>query len=111
MRVVVSARNCELTDGLRDAVDRRFGRLGRFERRATRAEVRLTAEKQGCTADARVYVDGSGSMHASGRGADPRTALDRAVDKLSRQLRRNHGKRVERGPGPRPNRVPEEAGP
>ncbi len=111
MRVVVSARNCELTDGLRDAVDRQFGRLGRFEPRATRAEVRLTAEKKGCTADARVHVDGSGSLHASGRGSDPRSALDRAVDKLSRQLRRNHGKRVERGPSPSPNHVSEELEP
>ena len=96
MQVIVSARNCDLTDALRDVVERRFDRLERYEPRATRAEVRLVEEKGGCKVDASINIDGSGNVHASAAASDPRTAVDRTVEKLARQLRKNHSRRRDR---------------
>ena len=93
MHVIVSARNYEVTDTLREVVEERFDRLERYEPRATRAEVRLAEEKDGCKVDANISIIGSGNVHASATATDPRTAVDRTIDKLARQLRKRHSRR------------------
>ena len=108
MQVIVSARNCDVTDTLRETVVRSFDRLERYEPRATRAEVRLVDEKDGCKVDASINIHGSGMVHASAAAADPRTAVDRTVAKLARQLKRNHSRRHSRkgkGQGGAPTEV------
>jgi ribosomal subunit interface protein len=93
MQVIVSARHTDVTDRLRKLVEDRFERLDRFEPRVLRAEVTLLEEKNRCEVEAQVSVAGSASIHAHGEARDFRTAVDRVVDRLSRQLRKNHARR------------------
>lgn len=93
MKVIVSARDYDLTETLRELVERRCERLARYEPKAKRAEVHISGEGSGCRADAQVSIDGSGGVHASAVAPDPRSALDQMVQKLARQLRKNHSRR------------------
>ncbi len=93
MQVIIAARQFELRDGLRELVEDRLERLERFEPRVTRAEVTLLEEKNHCEVEALLKVDRVAPIHARARARDFRTALDRLVDKLSRQLRRHRSRR------------------
>lgn len=93
MHVILSARHCDLTDELRELVQHRFDGLERFEPRASRAEVMITAERVDYTVEALISVDGGARVHARADGTDARTAIDRVAEKLARQLRRRHGRR------------------
>lgn len=93
MQVIVSARHFEVTDELRGVVESRFGKLTRFEPRLSRAEVALLEEKNRCEVEARVSVDRAGILHARGEAPDFRTAVDRAVDRLERQLKKQRSRR------------------
>ena len=93
MQVIISARHFEVTDRLRQLVEERFSRLERFEPRVSRVEVALLDEKNRREVDAQVSVDGSAPLHAHAEAPDFRTAVDQAVDKLGRQLRKNRSRR------------------
>ncbi|MFO7588176.1 MAG: ribosome-associated translation inhibitor RaiA [Gemmatimonadota bacterium] len=103
MQIIISGRNTEVGDGLRDRIDERFQRLSRFEARASRVEVTLSEEKNRSIAEALMSVDGAGTVFAKAEGDDFRAAVDRLYDKLSRQLRRGRSRRRDhKGPVPEP---------
>lgn len=89
MRTIITARNVNVS-GFRDVIEARFERLVRFESRASRAEVVFTGEKAVVRASAVVSIDRGKPVYAEASAPDPRTALDRLVDKLVNQLRRYH---------------------
>lgn len=93
MHVILSARHCEIGDELRDLIEHRFGNLERFEPRATRAEVTVTAERLRYEVEALVSVDGDERVYGRADADEIRSAVDRVVEKLGRQLRRRHGRR------------------
>lgn len=90
MQVIVTARNCEISSEIRDAIDARFDHLQRFESRASRAEVVFTGEKTRIRAEAVISVDRGQRIRGEGEGPDPRSALDKLAHKLGVQLRRKH---------------------
>ncbi|MFQ5678629.1 MAG: ribosome hibernation-promoting factor, HPF/YfiA family [Gemmatimonadota bacterium] len=108
MQVIVSGRRFEVTNPLRQVVEERVRRLERFEPRLTRAEVTLLDGKNRCEVEARVSVAREGLMHARAEATDFRTAVDRAVDKLGRQLRRLHARRRSHRGVPKEARLPGE---
>ena len=96
MQIIISGRNVDVADGLRTHIEDRFGRLSRFESRASRVEVTLVEEKNRSIAEAVLSVDGAGIVFAKAEAPEVRTAVDRLYDKLSRRakkgrdIRRNH---------------------
>ncbi len=90
MHVIVTARNCEVSTEVRDAIDARFDHLQRFEARASRVEVVFTGEKNRVRAEAVVSIDRGERIHGEGEGPDARSAFDKLAQKLGVQLRRNH---------------------
>lgn len=110
MQVIVSARHFDVTDELREVVESRFAKLVRYEPRVSRAEVTLLEEKNRCEVEASVSVDGGGPMHAHGEAEDFRTAVDRAVERLERQLKRHRSRRRDHQAVPREEMLPEETG-
>ena len=96
MQIIISGRNVDVADGLRTHIEDRFGRLSRFESRASRVEVTLVEEKNRSIAEAVMSVDGAGTMFAKAEAPEVRTAVDRLYDKLSRRakkgrdIRRSH---------------------
>lgn len=67
--------------------------LAKYEPRASAADVVYAEEKLSRTVEVIVHVDGGEPVVAHGDGAEFRTALDQAVDRLSRMLRKQRERR------------------
>lgn len=88
MHVTISARHCEIDDSLRaraEAVLQRFDQMTPFAQTAT---VVFDAESTRQTVEIRLHLSGGQMLVAHGEGADHKTALDRAEEKLRHQLER-----------------------
>ena len=95
MQMIITGRHCDVDPELREVFQRRFDHLERFEPRASRAEVTVTAVKHGFEAEALVSVDRADRVHARAEAPEMRSALDRVVEKIGKQLRRLHGRHHE----------------
>lgn len=95
MQLILTARHTTLSDEIRDLVQSRFDRLERFEKRASRAEVTVTEEKNGFAAEAVISIDRASRVHARAEAGDARSAVDRLVERLGVQLRRLHDRHHE----------------
>jgi putative sigma-54 modulation protein len=93
MDVRITARHCSITDSTREFAETRVSRLTRFEPRVRAAEVLISDDAGSRHAEVKVAVPGASLMQAHGEADSFRAALDRAVDRIERQLRRRHGRR------------------
>ncbi len=93
MQIIISGRNVDVTDAIREHIDERFERLSRFEPRASRVEVILAEEKTRSIAEAVMSVDGGGPVVAKAEASEIRTAVDRLYDRLSRRARKERERR------------------
>lgn len=96
MQVIISARHLQTPDSLRRFIDEQFSRLTRFEPRLQRAEVTLVEEKTRRRVEARLSVARGGQVRARAEAEEFRTAVDRVVDKLTRQLKKSRSRRRDR---------------
>ncbi len=96
MDVRISARHCTITDSMRDLARRRLERLTRFEPRASAAEVLFSKENAFRHAEIRMSVPGGAQLQSHGEAESFRSALDRAAERLERQLGRRRVRRRER---------------
>ena len=92
MDVIISGRNVELNDEVREIVEAKIGRLDRFVRGLERADVVFQEEKNPRIADKvdlEVTLEGKGHhVRCKVNGPDELSAIDRAVNKLEKQLRK-----------------------
>lgn len=100
MELELQVRHFDLTDTVRDYVERKVGRLDRYlpDLRATRVELaRGVRRSQGevYTAQMTSWVD-SAILRAEEMNSDVFAAIDLAADKLYRQIERYKGKRQDR---------------
>jgi len=105
MQVTFTARDVEVTDGVRDAAQRKLEPLGRLEPRATSVELRVLGEHHP-TYDGLKRVDAvlrvpRKTYRAEAEAGDLLTAVDRVKDKLERQVRDHHRRKrpAKRKPG------------
>lgn len=92
MQVTITGRHFDVSDALRRLVEERFSRLEKFEERIGRVEVTLLEEKNHFEVEGDLSIDGRGTVHAHAEAADFRSAVDRVVDKLARQLKRSRSR-------------------
>lgn len=86
MQVTVTARHCEISDALQERATQVAHRIAALAHRPIGCTVVFSVEGTTLTAEVRLQ-DGRGeSLVASGDGPDHRTALDRAEDRIKRQL-------------------------
>lgn len=88
MQTTITARHCEIPEALRERAQTVLERLGTFARRPMEATVVFDADGLDRTAELRLHVARGEVLIARGEGEDHRTALDRAEEKLRRQLER-----------------------
>jgi ribosomal subunit interface protein len=88
MQTTITARHCEISDGLRERAEAIVERLGSITPRAMEAVVVFDSEGTQQTVELRLHVAGGEILVARGEGTDHRTALDRAEERLRRQLER-----------------------
>ncbi len=100
MRVQVTARHCQVPDFIRRRTDELVGKLTKYEPGISSAEVIFEEEKRESTVEIIVSIARAEPLVATGDGVDFRSALDKAVDRMSRMLRRRRD-RITDHKGPR----------
>jgi len=93
VRLTITERHCEIPNRVRDRTESLVNRLSKFEDRATAAEVVYIDENHTRKAEIIVHIDGAPHVVARGEGDDFRSALDRAVDRAKRILRKQRDQR------------------
>jgi ribosomal subunit interface protein len=96
MDIRINARHLRISDSLRTQAEYRLERLARLDRRLTAVTLTFDSENAVKRAEARVAVAGGPPIIGHGEGATPRNALDAAVDRLERQLKRRRQRMLDR---------------
>jgi ribosomal subunit interface protein len=86
MQTTITARHCEISDALRERALAVVERLGNVATRPMEASVVFDTDGQQQTAELRLHLATGDLLVAGGEAADHRTALDRAEEKLRKQL-------------------------
>ena len=86
MQTTITARHCEVSDELRERARTVVERLGTLARRPIESTVVFDTQGGGHTVELRLHVARGELLVARGEGDDHRTALDRAEEKLRRQV-------------------------
>jgi ribosomal subunit interface protein len=100
MNTTITVRHCEISDALRERAISVVERLGHLASRPMEMTVVFDADGIQQTVELRLHVGRGEILVAKGEGADHRTALDRAEEKLRRQVERASDR-------PRRNRSPQ----
>lgn len=103
MQTTVTARHCEIPEALRERAAAVVSRLGALATRPIEATVVFDAEGVRRTAEIRLHVARNEVLVASGEADEHRTALDRAEEKLRRQLEKASRARRRRSSEVRPS--------
>jgi len=93
MDITISARHTTVPESLHDHAHRLGRRLDLYEPRAASLAINLDQVNGVRSAEARLSVAGRPPMIAMGTGPTWRNALNQAVDRIERQLRRSRQKR------------------
>ena len=86
MRTTISARHCEVSGALRDRAREVTARLAELSPHALDATVVFDVGALAHAVEIRLHARSRKILIGVGRGPDHRTALDRAEEKLRRQL-------------------------
>lgn len=88
MRVQVAARHCHIPQPIRERAEELLGKLTKYEPGIASADMVFEEEKLLKRVEVILSISRSEPVIATGEGQDFRTALDKAVDRLSRMLKR-----------------------
>lgn len=88
MQTTIAVRHCEISDALRERAITVVERLGNLASRPMEMTVVFDTDGIQQTAELRLHVARGEVLVAKGEGADHRSALDRAEEKLRRQVER-----------------------
>jgi ribosomal subunit interface protein len=88
MQVNITARHCNVSERIRLEAEERVKRLTKYEPRVDNAVIAFDADHGDKLVETRVSLAGSHPIVAHGSGDDFRTALDRSLGRLTRQLKR-----------------------
>jgi ribosomal subunit interface protein len=88
MQPTITARHCEISEALRERAVTVVQRLGNLASRPMESAVVFDTDGIQQTVEIRLHVPRGEVLVAGGEGADHRTALDRAEERLKRQLER-----------------------
>jgi ribosomal subunit interface protein len=94
MDVTINARHCTVPESTRTQAAERLQRLARYEPRAGTAQVLFFRDGHAPKAEALVSVPGRARVIARATGDTFSAALDRAVERLERQLLRRRQRRT-----------------
>jgi ribosomal subunit interface protein len=98
MQTTVTARHCELSEDLKKRAEQLIERIAKRAQRAQRAQVIFEADNHRKIAEIQLSLPRGQLRVARGEAEDFRSALDRAEEKLLRQLDKT-GRRYHRRAG------------
>jgi putative sigma-54 modulation protein len=86
MQIAVTFRHMEADEALKERVQEKVGKLGKYIENPQEIRVVLSAEKFRHIAEITLSGDG-GTFNSEGRDSDLYTAIDQMVEKMERQIR------------------------
>ena len=95
MRFTITGRNIEVTQGLREAVEDKLGKLDRFFAPATEAVVRLSVQKDIQKIEVTIPVKGH-IIRAEESSSDMCVSIDLVEEILERQLKKYKNKLIDK---------------
>lgn len=96
MEVRINARHGKLPDSLRNQAEQRFSRLERLDRRITAGSLVIDGNARMHRAEARLLAAGGPPLIGHAEGPTLRGAIDGALHRLERQLKRRGERRIAR---------------
>lgn len=87
MRVIISSKNFNASDHLKETIEKKFGRLGKYFSDDIEAHVTLNMEKDRQTIESTISAKGT-IFRAEETGTDMYTGTDKVIEKLSSQISR-----------------------
>lgn len=87
MNVMITSKNFNASDHLKETIESKFEKLGKYFSKDIVANVTLTMEKSRQTMEATINVNGT-LFRAEETTSDIYSAIDKVVDKLSSQMSR-----------------------
>lgn len=88
MKIIVSGKNLEVTDSLKEKVIKKVGKLEKFFHPGTEAHVTMSVEKNRQIIEVTIPFNGI-IIRAEVSNEDMYASIDKAVDILERQIRKN----------------------
>lgn len=95
MRFIIVGRNIEVTDGLREAVEEKLGKLDRFFAPDTEVKVTLSVEKERQKIEVTIPVKGN-IIRSEQVSNDMYVSIDLVEEIIERQLKRYKNKLIEK---------------
>jgi ribosomal subunit interface protein len=96
MDVTINARHGRVPDSLRNQALQRMARLNRLDRRITSGTIVFDGAPNGRHVEARLTVAGGPPLVSNADGATTRAAMDGALNRLERQLKRRRKRMIDR---------------
>lgn len=99
MRYIIYGKNLEVSEGLKQAVNTKFGKLDKFFTADTEVQITLSVQKENQTVEATIPLKGT-ILRAEQTSTDMYVSIDMVVDVLERMVRKyktkisSHGKGV-----------------
>lgn len=93
MRVITTARHCDIPDSLREHAIELMTKMMRFDAQVSHGEVIFETEKHLRRVEGILSIDGSPQLIARGEAQEFRPALDQMIDRLSGRLRKQRAQR------------------
>jgi putative sigma-54 modulation protein len=103
LQIVLKGKNVEITDGLRQYIEKRAGKLDRYLPNLSEVRIDLSVQKTRSSQDrqvAQMTVRSNGTiLRAEERAEEMSVAIDAVIEKMHRQIARFKEKRVDRWQG------------
>ena len=100
MNVTITGRKIDITSALKTRIQKKLGRLNRFDDNILDTSIILAVEKNRQIAEIKVNVNGA-TIWGKESSIDMYAAVDLVIDKIIRQLRKNRDKLKKRKKEPR----------
>lgn len=91
MQIIVKGKQIDLTDSLKHYVNEKMGKIPRYFDHIISAEVCLSLERNWHVAQVTVFGEGF-DMRGEEKSKDMYNSIDRVIEKLERQLKKQKGK-------------------
>lgn len=96
MRITIIGKNLSVSEGVENRVNRKVGKLGRYFREDTEAQVRLSVDKLRNICEITIPVKGGTIRAEEVNENNLFSAIDEAADKLESQIQRYRTRREKR---------------
>ncbi|NLD48636.1 MAG: ribosome-associated translation inhibitor RaiA [Clostridiaceae bacterium] len=91
MKIIVSGKNIEVTEALRSKVEKKIGKLEKYFHSEIEAHVTMSVQKSRQIVEVTIPFSG-GVLRAEERNGDMYASIDKVIDSLERQIRKNKTK-------------------